>query len=64
MATKTKNGVFLGGKGLSNDAGMHVPLIVSEVGVKPGTEVGDLVDSTDFFPTICRRWLQAVQLTW
>ncbi|MCB1086718.1 MAG: sulfatase-like hydrolase/transferase [Verrucomicrobiae bacterium] len=44
----------IGGKGTTTDAGMHVPLIVSWPGkIGKGTVVADLVDSTDFLPTIC-----------
>ena len=42
-----------GGKGLTTDAGTHVPLIVSwPAGVKGGSVCHDLVDSTDFLPTL------------
>jgi arylsulfatase A len=51
--TKTKTGTVIGGKGTPDESGMRVPLIVSGPGVKPGTVCGDLVDSTDFLPTIC-----------
>ncbi len=45
---------FLGGKGTTTDAGMHVPLIVSQPGtVARGTVCADLVDTTDFLPTLC-----------
>lgn len=43
----------IGGKGSTTAAGMHVPLIVNGPGlVKAGTVCGDLVDSTDFLPTL------------
>jgi len=43
----------IGGKGSTTDAGMHVPLIVNGPGlVKAGTVCRDLVDSTDFLPTL------------
>ncbi|MBI5395372.1 MAG: sulfatase-like hydrolase/transferase [Verrucomicrobia bacterium] len=43
-----------GGKGLPTDAGMHVPLIVSWPGQAAAGKVSrDLVDSTDFLPTVC-----------
>src|SRR5439155_11588008 len=46
--------VFVGGKGDTTDAGMHVPLIVSWPGkIAAGKVCPDLVDSTDFLPTIC-----------
>jgi arylsulfatase A len=42
-----------GGKGEMTDAGTRVPLIVSWPGFVPeGAACGDLIDSTDFFPTI------------
>lgn len=42
-----------GGKGLATDAGTRVPLIANWKGVAPGGRVlDDLVDSTDFMPTI------------
>jgi arylsulfatase A len=45
---------YPGGKGLTNARGMHVPLIANWPGqVPPGKENDNLVDSTDFFPTIC-----------
>ena len=43
-----------GGKGKSTAAGTHVPLIVQWPGVVPAGRVNeDLVNSTDFFPTLC-----------
>lgn len=45
---------MIGGKGTTTDAGMHVPLIVNWPGqVASGKVHTDLVDSTDFLPTIC-----------
>lgn len=42
-----------GGKGLTTDAGIHVPLIANWRGTTPaGKVIDDLIDSTDFFPTI------------
>jgi arylsulfatase A-like enzyme len=42
-----------GGKGLDTDNGIHVPLIVNWKGTTPeGRVLDDLVDSTDFFPTL------------
>jgi arylsulfatase A-like enzyme len=42
-----------GGKGLTTDAGVHVPLIADWKGTSAkGRVVDDLVDSTDFVPTI------------
>jgi arylsulfatase A len=43
-----------GEKGSTTRGGMHVPLIASWPGqMKPGTVCPDLVDMTDFLPTIC-----------
>jgi arylsulfatase A len=43
-----------GGKGLTIHTGTHVPLLASWPGViPPGCVSRDLVDSTDFLPTIC-----------
>jgi arylsulfatase A-like enzyme len=45
--------VVAGGKGLTTDAGMRVPLIAEWKGVSPkGRVLDDLVDSTDFLPTL------------
>jgi arylsulfatase A len=45
--------LVIGGKGTTTDAGMHVPLIASWPGkVAAGSVCGDLVDSTDFLPTL------------
>jgi arylsulfatase A len=45
--------LVIGGKGTTTDAGMHVPLIASWPGrVAHGTVCADLVDSTDFVPTL------------
>lgn len=42
-----------GGKGLTTDAGTHVPLIANWKGTAPaGKVLDDLIDSTDFLPTI------------
>lgn len=44
----------VGGKGTTTAAGMHVPLIVSWPGrAATGKVCRDLIDSTDFLPTIC-----------
>lgn len=46
--------LVIGGKGKTTAAGMHVPLIASWPGkIAPGKVSPDLVDSTDFLPTIC-----------
>jgi len=45
--------VVIGGKGTTTAAGMHVPLIVNWPGFVVGGKVqADLVDSTDFLPTL------------
>ncbi|QOV90049.1 sulfatase-like hydrolase/transferase [Humisphaera borealis] len=42
-----------GGKGKSTAAGMHVPLIASwPAGIARGTVCDDLIDTTDFLPTL------------
>jgi len=47
------NRVVIGGKGSTTDAGMHVPLIANWPGhVVAGKVCSDLVDSTDFLPTL------------
>jgi arylsulfatase A len=44
----------MGGKGQMTHRGMHVPLIASWPGkIASGTVCSDLVDSTDFLPTVC-----------
>lgn len=46
--------VVIGKKGSTVNAGMHVPLIANWPGrIAKGTVCGDLVDTTDFLPTIC-----------
>ncbi len=42
-----------GGKSHMTDAGTRVPLLASGRGVKPGVECEDLVDFSDFLPTVC-----------
>ena len=45
--------VIHGGKGHTTDAGTHVPMIVSWKGFsQEGVVNDDLIDSTDFIPTI------------
>lgn len=52
VTSQTKNGPVAGGKGETTDAGTHVPLIVRWTGtIKPGVN-NDLIDSTDFLPTV------------
>ncbi len=44
----------IGGKGLPTEAGMHVPLIVSwPAKAAKGKVSRDLIDTTDFLPTVC-----------
>lgn len=53
IETQTKWGVSQGGKGLPIDAGVHVPLYVRWKGkIVAGSVNDNLVDSTDFLPTI------------
>jgi arylsulfatase A len=48
------NREVIGGKGTTTVAGMHVPLIANWPGTAAaGNVCRDLVDSTDFLPTIC-----------
>lgn len=48
------NEMIKGAKGSTIAAGMHVPLIASWPGFIPQGKVnGDLIDSTDFLPTMC-----------
>jgi len=55
---------FIGAKGTTTAAGMHVPLIVNWPGrVSPGLVRDDLVDTTDFLPTLCAAAGLAVPAT-
>ena len=46
--------VVIGGKGSTTVSGMHVPLIANWPGKIPAGRVSqDLIDSTDFLPTLC-----------
>lgn len=50
----TDGSVYPGGKGMTSDTGMHVPLIVNQPGtVATNSFNNDLIDFTDFFPTLC-----------
>lgn len=52
IRSQTKSGPVVGGKGSTTDAGTHVPLIVRWTGrIEPGVN-DNLVDSTDFLPTV------------
>lgn len=54
ITSRLVEGKIDGGKGSTTDAGMHAPLIANWPGVIPAGKVSsDLVDSTDFLPTIC-----------
>ncbi len=45
--------IVTGGKGIANDAGMHVPLIASRPGTTPpGGICDDLIDFSDLLPTL------------
>jgi len=53
IRTRMKDGVIAGGKGATTDAGTRVPLVVQWKGAAAqGKVCGDLVDFTDFLPTI------------
>ena len=52
ITSQTRRGPVVGGKGRATDAGTHVPLIVCWPGrIQPGIN-DNLVDSTDFLPTM------------
>jgi arylsulfatase A len=54
ITTQFRGASYVGGKGKPTAAGTHVPLIVSWPTRIPSKQVcDDLVDSTDFFPTLC-----------
>lgn len=44
---------FLGRKGSMTDGGTHVPLIASRPGTIPAAVYEDLIDFSDFLPTLC-----------
>ncbi|MDR2849709.1 MAG: sulfatase-like hydrolase/transferase [Verrucomicrobiota bacterium] len=53
ITSQFKGAPYRGGKGFTNESGMHVPFIASFPGkIKPGAVNTNLVDSTDFLPTI------------
>jgi len=53
ITSRLGNRTIRGGKGLTTDSGVHVPLIANWKGTaKAGAVLDDLVDSTDFVPTI------------
>jgi arylsulfatase A len=54
LSSQFKGQPYQGGKGLTNARGTHVPLIVNWPDHVPAEKVnGDLIDNTDFLPTIC-----------
>lgn len=53
ISTETIQGTIRGGKGMTTDAGTHVPLIISWPDkIKKGVVTDNLVDFSDFFPTL------------
>ncbi|MCD8166785.1 MAG: sulfatase-like hydrolase/transferase [Bacteroides sp.] len=44
---------YVGGKGKTSDSGTHVPLIVYYPDGEPGKVNSNLIDFTDFLPTLC-----------
>ena len=53
IQSKLNGTTIQGGKGLTTDAGTHVPLVISWPGtVPPGSTCDDLVDCSDFLPTV------------
>ena len=52
VRSKMGDRIVDGGKGLPTDAGTHVPLIANWPGAVEPAVSGDLVDSTDFIPTL------------
>jgi arylsulfatase A len=54
IKSRLRDVTYAGGKGLTNDRGMHVPLVANWPGhIRSGSVNDDLIDSTDFLPTIC-----------
>lgn len=54
VTSKFRGEPYKGGKGLTIDAGTHVPLIVRHPQGKSGVVNENLVDFTDMLPTICQ----------
>lgn len=52
ITSETKDGPVQGGKGMTSDTGTHVPLIARWTGHLTAGVNDDLIDSTDFFPTL------------
>jgi arylsulfatase A len=54
LRSKLRGVEYPGGKGTTNARGMHVPLLANWPGhIRAGSTNDDLIDSTDFLPTIC-----------
>jgi arylsulfatase A len=54
ITSQFKGRPYAGGKGLTTARGMHVPLIANwPARISEGGVNGDLIDSTDFLPTLC-----------
>ena len=54
IVSRLGNREFKGGKGLTTEAGMRVPLIADWPGSTPSRVIDDLVDSVDFLPAIAQ----------
>ena len=60
VTSQTRTGPVTGGKGRTTDAGTHVPLMVRWKGkIEPGINE-NLIDSTDFLPTVAEAAGKAV----
>ncbi len=65
ITSRTRTGTVQGGKGEPTDAGIRVPLIAHWPGKFPsGTVVNDLVDSSDFLPTIAELAGKKLPASW
>jgi arylsulfatase A len=67
ITSRMGNRVVPGGKRMTTEAGMHVPLLVRWKGKSPeGKTCEDLIDSTDFLPTIAAatgaKWFDGLPL--
>lgn len=67
ITSKMGSRVIPGGKGKTTDAGMHVPMMARWAGVTgEGKVCPDLIDSTDFVPTILEatgaKWINGLPL--
>ncbi len=55
IRSEMKDRIIRGGKGTPTDAGTHVPFIVNWPGSSPAGKIcNDLIDFTDFFPTLAQ----------